>query len=129
MIRFQSLGLLGRCIGRRSIRHTDFSELWIARACVWTLDQLRETKVEHLHRSGARDHHVSRFDISMRDATTVRRGESISRLDRNRKRLAQIEWLTADELPHIAPFDVLHRDELNVADFMQAEDRADVWMV
>src|SRR5690349_11335817 len=129
MIGFQSLGLLGRCVGRRSVWHANFGKLWIARACIWTPDQLCETKVEHLHRSGTRDHHVSRLDISMCNATTVCRCESVCCLNRNRERLPQIEWLTVDELSHVATFDVLHCDELNVADFVQAEDRADVWVV
>jgi len=59
----------------------------------------------------------------------VRGGECVSHLDRDRKRAPQIEWPPIDDLAHVSTFDILHRDELNIADFMQTEDRADVWMI
>src|SRR3954452_17371465 len=94
-----------------------------------TLDQFRETEVEHFHRSGARDHHVARLDVAMHDAAIVRYCERVSYLNRDRERTAQIEWLTVDDLAHVSPLDELHRDELSVAGFVQTEDRADVWMI
>src|SRR6185369_3741545 len=94
-----------------------------------TLDQFRETEVEHLHRSGARDHHVARLDVAVHDAAIVRGCERVSYLNRDRERAAQIEWLTVDNLAHVSPFDELHCDELSVANFVQTEDRADVWMI
>src|SRR6185369_9509917 len=68
-------------------------------------------------------------DIAMHDAATVRCCERVSHLDRDRERAPQIEWFTVDNLAHVSPFDELHRDKLNVADFMQTEDRADVWVI
>src|SRR6185369_3484019 len=65
----------------------------------------------------------------MHNAATVRCCERVSHLDRDRESAAQIEWFTVDDLAHVAPFDELHRNKLNVADFMQTEDRADVWMI
>src|SRR6185369_14772935 len=65
----------------------------------------------------------------MHDAATVRRRERVSHLDRDRERASQIEWFTVDNLTHVSPFDKLHRDKLNVADFVQTEDRANVWMI
>src|SRR6185369_9803254 len=94
-----------------------------------TLDQFRETEVEHLHGAGARDHHVARLDVAMNDAAAVRCCECVSHLDGDRERAAQIEWFSVDNVAHISSLDVLHRDELNVTDFMQTEDRADVWVI
>src|SRR5262245_10407489 len=65
----------------------------------------------------------------MNDATAVRRSERVSHLDRDREGTTQIEWPAVDDLAYVATFHVLHRDELNVIDFMQTEDRADVWMI
>src|SRR6185369_11243388 len=65
----------------------------------------------------------------MHNAATVRCCERVSHLDRDREGAAQIERFTVDNLAHVATFDELHRDKLNVADFMQTEDRADVWMI
>ncbi len=60
------------------------------------LDQLRESEVEHFHRSRTRDHHVARFDVAMRDAATVRGCERVSYLDLDRESATQIERLPAD---------------------------------
>src|SRR6185369_9693989 len=79
--------------------------------------------------AGSRDHHVARLDIAMHDAAAVRGCERVSHLDRDRERAAQIEWFSVDDVAHVTSFDVLHRDELNVADFMKTEDRADVWVI
>src|SRR5215510_4557431 len=93
------------------------------------LDQLRETEVEHLHRSRPRDHYVSRFDVAMRDASTVRGGERVSHLNLDREGATQVEWLPTDELAHVTSLNVLHRDEVNVTDLVKPEDGADVRMV
>src|SRR5262245_2884064 len=94
-----------------------------------TLDQLREAEVEHFHRARSRDHHVTRLDVAMCNATTVRRSKCVCHLNLNREGATQVEWLSTDKLAHIASFDVLHRDELNVVDLVKPEDRADVRMV
>src|ERR1051326_3291087 len=106
--------MLGRGVGWSAIRHADFRELRIARTCVRSFDQFRESEVKHFHRSSTRDHHVSRFDVTMRDAATVRRRERVSYLNLDRERATQVEWLAANELAHVASLDVLHRDEVDV---------------
>jgi hypothetical protein len=65
----------------------------------------------------------------MHDAATVRCGKGVSHLNRDRESTAQVEWSPVDYVAHVASFDVLHCDKLNVAGFMQPEDRADVWMI
>src|SRR6185369_2430074 len=65
----------------------------------------------------------------MHDAATVRCCECVSHLNSDRERAAQIEWFSVNEVAHVTTLDVLHRDKLNVSDFMQTEDRADIWMI
>src|ERR1044072_1678208 len=96
---------------------------------MWALDQLREAEVEALYSPRTRHHHVSRFDVAMNDAATVCCCESVGHLYRDRERASQIEQLSTDELAHVATFDILHCDKLDVVDFVQTEDGADVWMI
>src|SRR5215213_1009786 len=65
----------------------------------------------------------------MHNATAVRCSEGVSHLNRDGECAAKIEWFPANDLAHVASFDVLHRDKLNVADFMQTEDRANVRVI
>src|SRR5215217_2101857 len=93
------------------------------------LDQLRESEVEHFHRSRTRHHHVASFDIAMHDAATVRCRERVSHLKLDGERATEIERLSANQLAHVASLDVLHRDEMDIANLVQSEDGADIRMI
>src|SRR5689334_15720951 len=65
----------------------------------------------------------------MNDAAAVRGGECVGDLQTDQKRGLQLERTTRDELANVLAFDELHRDEMNSVDFVEIEDRADVWVV
>ena len=60
------------------------------------IDQLRQTKIENLHLTCRRDHHVTGFHIAMDDAALVRCGQRIGNLNGNRQRAAKIEGPSVD---------------------------------
>ncbi len=93
------------------------------------VQKLCEAEVQHLHLARRRYHHVSRLDVAMNDAPTVRCRECVGDLQTDQQRRFQFEWTACDELPHILAFNELHRDEMEPVNFVQIVDSADVWMV
>src|SRR5690348_12464712 len=93
------------------------------------VEEFRESEVEHLYLARRRDHHVARLDIAMNDAAAMRGGECFSDLQTDQQRGLEFEWTARDELAHVLAFDELHRDEVNAVNFIEIEDRADVWVV
>src|SRR5689334_5603078 len=65
----------------------------------------------------------------MNDAATVRGRECVGHLQADQESSFQFEWTTRDELPHVLAFDELHGDEMNAVNFIEIEDRADVWVI
>src|SRR6185295_19082613 len=65
----------------------------------------------------------------MNDATAVRGSEGLGNLQTDQQSGFQLEWTARDELSHVLAFDKLHRNEVNTVDFIEIEDRADVWVV
>src|SRR6185369_3707032 len=65
----------------------------------------------------------------MNDAATVRRRECVGYLQADQQSSFQFEWTTRDELSHVLAFNELHGDEVNAVNFVEIEDRTDVWVV
>jgi hypothetical protein len=118
MIHGQTLRLFGGRVSRRAIGNAELSHLRIVMRCSPRLDQFGETEIEHLHVARPRHHHVACFDVAVHNALRMGRRERTRDLNRDRERAAQIEWTSGDQLAHVASFDELHRDEVNVVDLM-----------
>jgi len=59
----------------------------------------------------------------------VRGGKSIGNLKPYLQSTLKLQWVTANQLPHVATLNVLHRYKVNAIYFVQIEDSADIWMV
>src|ERR1041385_1422768 len=65
----------------------------------------------------------------MNDAAAVCGCERVGDLQTDQERGLELEWTARDELADVLAFDELHRDEEDAVDFVQIEERADVWVV
>src|SRR5689334_6131387 len=99
------------------------------RARCFFVEQFRESEVEHFDLSARRDHYVTGFNVAMNDAAGMCSAERIRNLQRDRQSTFERQRTTIHELPHVLPFNVLHRDEVNAVDLVEVEDGADVWMI
>src|SRR3982751_3508987 len=97
-------------------------------SCIF-IEQLSQTKIQHLRLATIGDHDVSSFDVSMNDAAIVCSSKRVSHLNRNRKCALQLEWPPIHKFTNVLAFDVLHRNEVNAVNLIQIKNRADVWMV
>src|ERR1051325_6530802 len=100
-----------------------------ARRRLFVIQQFREAKIENFYLSRRRHHYVPTLDVAVNDAARVRDCERISDLDTNQQCALQFKRMAADELSHIATFDVLHGDEVDAFDFIEIEYGADIWMI
>src|SRR5688572_8328235 len=99
------------------------------RACSVFVEQFCQTKIQHLDLAGRRDHHIAGFDVAMNDAASVCGSECLCCLQRDGQSTFERQRAAVYELPHILPFNELHRDEMDAVDLIEIKNGADVWMV
>src|SRR5688572_15798723 len=109
---------------RRPPRSTLFPYTTLFRSALIALRDSREfceTKVQNLHTSFWRDHHVAGFEIAMDNAARVRGGDCISDVDRVVQCLVQTQPAFRNESIELATLDQLHDDEIR-ADIVESAD-------
>ena len=86
-------------------------------------------EVEHLHPSGAGDHHVARLDVAVHDALGMRGGQRVGDLGGVAQRLSQRQPVGGNRAVERHAVDVLHHDEGSVALLLDAVDRDDAGVI
>ena len=115
-------GLLGRHVGRRADRHPRRGQALRQRVV-----GARDPEVGDLDRAAAREQHVLRLEVAVRDALALRVSEPGEHALDDAADLRQLE--PAHELAQRAARDVLHRDVGDAVVLEEVEQRDDVRVV
>src|SRR6185295_10631072 len=99
------------------------------RTVVRVVQQLCQSEIQYLHLTGRRDHHVTRLDVSMNYVPGMRRCQRVGDLNGDQQRALQLQWMSVHQLPYVASFNILHRDEVVSFSLIEIEDGADVGMI
>src|SRR5688500_2813805 len=91
--------------------------------------QLRQSEIQYLDLSRGCDHHVAGFDVAMNYSARMGGCQCVSDLESDQDGALQLQWMTVDELAHIAALNVLHRDEVVSFNLIEIKNSADVWVI
>jgi hypothetical protein len=121
--------LLGRGVRGRAVGDAQLGQVNVA-ALHALVQKFGEAEVQDLREPRVRHHHVAGLYVAVDDALRVRGRERVGDLVGDGERAFEREGAAVDELAHVAPLDVLHRDEVDsVVRLVQAVDGADVRVV
>ena len=91
--------------------------------------ELREPEVEDFHASVARQHHVGRLQVAVRDAALVRRADGVGERNRDGQDLRERQTLRGQQIGQRAAVDQFQRQEGDAVGFFDRVDRDDVGVI
>src|SRR5512132_1741812 len=93
------------------------------------VEQFGEAKIENFNLALAGHHDVAGLDVAVDDPLCMRGSKRVRYFNGNRESALEPQRLALYQLPHIAPGNVLHRDEMNAVNFVEIENGADVGVI
>src|SRR5262249_41856353 len=126
MVHLFTACLLRRHRGRCAHYHTSISQVWCG---VSTFIEFSETKIQHFYLAAPGDHNVSRFDITMNDASLMSCRQGFGNLQSDWQQFFQIHRSPIDKLSKGLAFDILHGYEQLILGFTHLMNGADIRMV